>query len=169
MDTPFHIRHSEKADIDKIRAIYEQTPNYSNTLQLPYPSLDNWQAFLGNKPDNFYSLIAESKDNILGQIGMEVFTRPRRKHVANIGMAVSTKHTGKGVGKALLLAAIDLAEKWLAVSRIELEVYTDNETAISLYKKQGFCIEGTAKNYAFRDGQMVDVYLMARVTSLHTG
>lgn len=163
MEKPYHIRHSEKADIDNIRNIYEQTPNYSNTLQLPFPSLDSWQAFLGNKPDNFYSLVAERNGALLGQIGMEVFTRPRRKHVANIGMAVSTAHTGKGVGNALLLAAIELAEKWLAVSRIELEVYTDNEAAIALYKKHGFVIEGTANNYAFRDGHMVDVHLMARV------
>lgn len=95
---------------------------------------------------------------------MEVFSNPRRKHVANIGMAVSESWQGKGVGSQLLEHALNLAEKWLVVRRIELEVYTDNEAAITLYRKHGFIIEGTAKSYAFRDGQYVDVHLMAKVS-----
>ncbi|WP_444928219.1 GNAT family N-acetyltransferase [Microbulbifer sp. TRSA002] len=46
---------------------------------------------------------------------------------------------------------------------MELEVYTNNEQAIGLYKKYGFEVEGTAKNYAFRNGEYADVYLMAKV------
>jgi len=44
-----------------------------------------------------------------------------------------------------------------------LEVYTDNEPAIRLYKKFGFVVEGTLKQFAFRDGQFVDVHTMARL------
>lgn len=40
-------------------------------------------------------------------------------------------------------AAVDLADKWLNLTRFELEVYTDNASAIRLYKKFGFTIEGT--------------------------
>jgi putative acetyltransferase len=58
---------------------------------------------------------------------------------------------------------VDLADKWLNLSRIELEVYTDNEPAIHLYKKFGFVVEGTHTRFAFRDGQFVDVYAMARL------
>ncbi|GAA0854508.1 GNAT family N-acetyltransferase [Aliiglaciecola litoralis] len=166
MEQQFTVRHSEKVDISAIRQIYQQTPNYTNTLQLPYPSLDSWESFLGNKPDNFYSLVAQQNGAIVGQLGMEVFKAPRRKHEANIGMAVSQQWQGKGVGSTLVKAALDLAHNWLAISRIELEVYTDNDAAISLYQKFGFTIEGTAKNYAFRDGKYVDVFLMARVTPL---
>jgi putative acetyltransferase len=60
-------------------------------------------------------------------------------------------------------ATIELAEKWLNLTRIQLEVYTDNEPAIRLYQKFGFEIEGTLRNFAFRDGQYVDVYAMARL------
>jgi len=42
-------------------------------------------------------------------------------------------------------------------------VYTDNERAIKLYQQFGFTSEGTAIDFAFRDGQFVDVYLMARL------
>ena len=47
----------------------------------------------------------------------------------------------KGVGTALMQAAVDLADKWLNLERLELEVYTDNVPAIRLYEKFGFTIE----------------------------
>ena len=78
-------------------------------------------------------------------------------------MSVRDDWQGKGAGTALMQAAIDLADKWLNLSRLELEVYTDNEPAIRLYKKFGFVIEGTLIRYAYRDGQYVDTYAMARL------
>jgi putative acetyltransferase len=42
-------------------------------------------------------------------------------------------------------------------------VYTDNEPALRLYKKFGFVIEGTLVRFAYRAGQYVDVYVMARL------
>ena len=54
-------------------------------------------------------------------------------------------------------------EKWLNLARIELTVFTDNEAAIALYRKFGFEIEGTLRKYAFRDGEFVDAYAMARI------
>jgi L-phenylalanine/L-methionine N-acetyltransferase len=88
---------------------------------------------------------------------------PRRRHVGQIGMAVRDDWQGKGVGTALMQAGVDLADKWLNLFRLELEVYTDNEAAIRLYKKFGFTIEGTLVRFAYRDGQYVDTYAMARL------
>ena len=62
-----------------------------------------------------------------------------------------------------IVAAIDLADNWLDLSRLELTVYTDNEPAMRLYKKLGFVVEGTHRKYAFRDGVYVDAHCMARV------
>lgn len=157
------IRHSSKEDAASIKAIYEQPSCYSGTLQLPYPSLEKWEKFVGNPPENFYSLVAECQGKVLGQIGMEVYTNPRRKHAANIGMGVSEAAQSSGVGTVMIEAMLDLAFNWLALKRIELSVYTDNPGAIHLYKKFGFEVEGTCSSYAFRDGDFVDVYLMSRV------
>lgn len=159
------IRHSEKPDFLAIKKIYEQTSCFAGTLQLPYPSEDLWQKRLENWPDNVHSLVALIDDKICGQINIEAFTSPRRKHVANLGMGISEAYQGKGVGSKLLESILDLAINWLAITRIELEVYTDNQAGIALYKKFGFCIEGTAKSYAFRNGEYVDVYFMAKVTT----
>ena len=155
------VRHSEIKDIEQIHQLYSEPSAYSNTLQAPHPSLEKWKAFLGKHTEGFYSLVAVDGETVLGQLGMEVFSNPRRKHVAKIGMAVFNQHQGKSVGSKLVEEAINLATKWLGIRRIELEVYTDNEAAIALYRKFGFEVEGQAKGYAFKDGSYVDVLLMA--------
>jgi len=78
-------------------------------------------------------------------------------------MAVRDDWQGKGVGTALMQAAIDLADNWLNLTRLELEVFVENTPAIRLYEKCGFTVEGTLVDFAFRDGQYVDTYIMARL------
>jgi putative acetyltransferase len=100
---------------------------------------------------------------VAGHAGIHPVGRsPRRAHARMLGMAVQQRFHGKGVGTALMQALVDLADKWLPVTRIELTVFTDNGRAIDLYKRFGFEIEGTHKAYALRDGKYVDTYAMAR-------
>ena len=77
-------------------------------------------------------------------------------------MVDATRH-GRGIGGRLLAAAIDLAENWLNLTRLELTVFTDNRAAIALYEKHGFRIEGESPGYALRDGVHMSVYHMARI------
>ena len=58
-------------------------------------------------------------------------------------MSVRDDWQGKGAGSTLLRAALDLADDWLGLSRIERHVYTDNAAGIALHEKFGFEIEGT--------------------------
>jgi putative acetyltransferase len=109
------------------------------------------------------SLVAVRGDDVHGQLSIEVLQFPRRRHVATLSMGVKLAARGTGVGSVLMEAAIELCEKWVNVSRIELEVYTDNVAGVALYTKFGFEIEGTCKRYAYRDGQYVDVHIMARI------
>jgi L-phenylalanine/L-methionine N-acetyltransferase len=157
------IRHSSEADIESIKEIYEGQKAYSGTLQLPFPSVEKWKKRLGELSQGLHSLVAEVKGEIVGQIGLETMQNPRRKHVGLIGMAVKDSHHGQGIGSRLLSSAIDLAENWLNISRVELTVYVDNEAAIALYKKHGFKIEGELIDYAFRNGKYINAYHMARI------
>lgn len=158
------IRHIEPGDYEAIYKIFCGPKAVWGTSQVPYPSSEMWRQRLADPPEGFYSLVACVEDEVVGQIGLHTSpNKPRRRHVGQIGIAVRDDWQGKGVGTALLQAAIELADKWLNLSRLELEVYTDNEPAVRLYKKFGFEIEGTALQHAFRDGQFVDSYRMARL------
>jgi len=162
--TQFTIRRAEPSDAEAMHRVYSAPGVIRGTLQLPFPSVENWRKRLAEPPDGAFNLLACAGDEVIGQLGLHTFPHhPRRRHVGQMGMAVRDDWQGKGAGTALMQAMIDLADKWLNLSRLELEVYTDNESAIHLYKKFGFVVEGTHARFAFRDGQFVDVYSMARV------
>jgi ribosomal protein S18 acetylase RimI-like enzyme len=93
---------------------------------------------------------------------VEVAAAPAR---GAIGMSVSDDCQGKGVGTALMTSLLDIADNWLNYRRLELTVYTDNAAAIGLYRKFGFELEGTLREYSYRNGEYVDAYTMARLRS----
>ena len=158
------IRRTEPSDAEAIAKIFSGPKVIWGTLQIPYPSIEQWRKRIAEPPEGFYGLVACVEDQLVGQIGLETFpNRPRRRHVGKIGMMVRDDWQGKGIGTALMQAGVDLADKWINLSRLELEVYTDNEPAIRLYKKFGFQIEGTGIRADFRDGEFVDIYMMARL------
>ena len=100
---------------------------------------------------------------VAGALVLMVEPVPRRRHVASIGMAVHDDWAGRGVGTALMQAALDLADNWLGLTRVELTVWADNQAALALYRKAGFVEEGVARDYGLRHGVLVDALYMARV------
>lgn len=158
------IRRAEPGDYEAVWRIFTGPGVVWGTLQLPFPSAEFWRKRLTEPPEGVYWLAACVDQEVVGHLGLHTFpNHPRRRHVGQIGMAVRDDWQSHGVGTALLQAAIDMADKWLNLRRLELEVYTDNVPALRLYKKFGFALEGTLVQAAFRDGRYVDVYAMARL------
>ena len=158
------VRRTEPTDHEAMQRIFSGTRAISGTLQLPFPSAEVWRQHLSEPQEGMFSLVACIDGEVVGEISLHTTpTRWRMRHVASIGMAVRDDWQGKGVGTALLQAVLDLADNWLNLMRIELRVYTDNTPAIVLYEKFGFEIEGTHRRMAFRNGEYVDGYSMARI------
>jgi len=162
--TVFNVRRIEPADYEAVTRIFIGPQVIWGTLQLPFPSVESWKKRLSEAPEGSINLVVCAGDEIVGQLGLFTFPNwPRRRHAGQIGMAVRDDWQGRGAGAALMQAAVDLADNWLNLIRLELEVYTDNEPAIRLYKKFGFMIEGTLLQFAYRNGEFVDAYTMARL------
>jgi L-phenylalanine/L-methionine N-acetyltransferase len=158
------IRHSEPEDYEALRRIFSGPKAIAGTLQMPLPSAETWRKRLSEPPEGLYSLVACVEGEVIGNLALVTSpTRWRMRHVGSIGMAVRDDWQGKGVGTALMEAALDLADNWLNLTRIELSVYVDNAPAIALYEKFGFEAEGTHRRFAFRKGEYVDAYSMARL------
>lgn len=165
-----HIRGAEPEDFPAFHEIYSRPRAFAGTLQLPYPSLDTWRKRLAEARDDHYNIVAVVDDRVVGTLGLNTFpSRPRRRHAGGIGMGVHDDWQGKGVGTALLRAAVEMADRWLNLRRLELKVYTDNEAAIRLYERFGFEREGTLRQYAFRDGVYIDAHMMARLRPADAG
>lgn len=156
------IRPAETRDADAIRQIYAQPEVYHDVLQLPHPTQEMWQERLAPTPGRRH-LLACIDGLVVGNLTLNIEQNPRRSHVATIGVGVSPDFQGRGVASALMAEMVNLCDNWLRITRIELTVYTDNPAALALYRKFGFEVEGTGRQYALRNGEYVDAYFMARM------
>jgi len=99
---------------------------------------------------------------IVGMAGLHV-AAGKRRHSASLGMSVDDAYHGRGIGRKLLEALLDVADNYLGLTRVELEVLVDNARAIRLYERMGFEHEGCKRKAIFRGGRYVDAYVMARL------
>lgn len=157
------VRATEPGDAEAVAEIFRCPRVIAGTLQIPYRSTEFRRQRLAERSPDTHPLVAQVEGRVVGVLTLHAESRPRRQHCGSLGMAVHDSFQGRGIGSALLAAAIELGENWLALSRIELTVYSDNTPALRLYEKFGFVIEGTARNFAFRDGAFVDAHHMARL------
>ena len=115
-----------------MRCIMSAPRAAAGTLQLPLQSAEAWRKRLAEPPEGLFLLVACAEGEVVGNLGLETFPiRPRIRHSGTIRIAVHDDRQGRGVGTALLGAALNLADDWLNLSRVELTVYTDNAAGMS--------------------------------------
>ncbi|GAL17543.1 putative acetyltransferase [Vibrio maritimus] len=158
-----NIRPTEEKDAAGLCELFSQPKVQRETLHLPHSSLKMWQERLSNIPTGVYTFVAELDEKIVGNIALTHSQRPRTMHTATFGIAVHDNYHDMGIGSQLIETVIDLADNWLNLMRMQIEVNTDNKAAIALYSKYGFEIEGEALCSAFRDGEYISTYYMARL------
>lgn len=157
------IQRFSEEHIEGVTALYNQPEVCRQVLQMPFQSSDVWRKRLAGGDDRSVKLVALYEDTVIGNIGLEQYSRIRQRHVGALGMGVALAWQGQGVGSRLMSAVLDIADNWMDLRRIELTVYFDNEAAQGLYRKFGFEPEGRLRDYAVRDGIFVDAISMARL------
>ncbi|MFK8331838.1 GNAT family N-acetyltransferase [Pseudomonas sp. BJa5] len=159
------LQRANEHHLEGLAALYSDPRVARQALQLPYQSLDNWRKRLGSGEDyeRVLRLVALHQGEVIGNCTLEQNPRVRRSHCGSIAMGVASAWQGQGVGTRLLSAALEIADGWMGLQRVELTVFSDNQPALALYKRQGFEVEGQLLNYAMRDGVLCDVYSMARL------
>jgi putative acetyltransferase len=103
---------------------------------------------------------------VIGIGGLHVARKARARHSASISLIVHTDYQAKGIGRKILEKLLELADKWLLLKRVELEVSTDNIFAIHLYESFGFVTEGHKKYTYTKDGEFGDTLVMARYRNI---
>ena len=104
--------------------------------------------------------VAEVGDEIVGRMSVGRDPHPASAHVADLGLMVAASHRRRGIGRALLDAAVGWARR-AGVRKLELHVFPYNTGAIALYEDFGFVREGYRKQHYRRPDGYVDAILMA--------
>jgi ribosomal protein S18 acetylase RimI-like enzyme len=98
-------------------------------------------------------LVAVADGEVIGSVHVDA----SRHGFGEIGMAVAREWRGRGVGSALLAAAIEWA-RGRGLHKLSLSVWPHNAAAIGLYRKFGFIQEGyRVKQFRRASGELWDV------------
>jgi ribosomal protein S18 acetylase RimI-like enzyme len=102
------------------------------------------------------SVVAVADSTVIGLIHVEA----TRHGFGEIGMLVDRGWRGRGVGSALVRAAIGLAREQ-GLHKLSLEVFAHNTAAIALYRTCGFVQEGRrTRHYRRASGELWDSLVM---------
>ena len=95
--------------------------------------------FLAEKEcaDREVYLCAVVDGHIVGTANVDRIGGNKVKHRAELGVAIDAAFWGVGIGRALIAACIECAEK-AGYSQLELEVVSENSNAVALYTSMGF-------------------------------
>lgn len=91
-----------------------------------------------------------------------VSERAKTRHRCNVGISLYQKFWGMGVGTALM-GEILAAAKSAGFEQAELDVVSDNNPAIGLYRKMGFETTGTIPHaFRYQDGTYANFLFMVK-------
>lgn len=93
---------------------------------------------------------------IKGHIDLQSYPLDSSLHRCKLGMGIDREVRNRGVGKALMEAAIDWVKNDTPLEYVDLYVFSHNLPARGLYKKFGFVEVGIMQDMFRVDGEKID-------------
>jgi ribosomal protein S18 acetylase RimI-like enzyme len=150
-----------RPDDDRALSTIDRETWSTLTSPAPPPAELDW-SFFREKIDLQDVLVAVVDGEVAGYVRIaHPFPLESSGHVLHVtGIAVGPAFQRRGVGQALVEAAIDESRS-RGARRLTLRVLAHNEAAVRLYERCGFVVEGVLRGEFFLDGNYVDDMLMA--------
>ena len=162
MSSDIEIRPYRLEDAEAIHQLRLLPSIIDNTMAMPSERIaDTRRRIEGVGPDD-HMFVAVLDGKVVGMAGLQVGSRKLR-HSGSVGMMVHDQFQGQGIGRELLEMLLHMADNFLGLVRVELEVYPDNTRAIRLYESCGFEHEGRKRRAVWRHGEHQDILLMGRI------
>lgn len=83
-------------------------------------------------------LVAEVDGKIAGNCGLNGNKKRKLSHRAGLGIALTKEFWSLGIGTALMTYMLEISDQVMGNELVTLEVVSENEKALGLYKKMGF-------------------------------
>ncbi|MET7651340.1 GNAT family N-acetyltransferase [Streptomyces sp. NPDC005486] len=155
------IRTARSADAEALALVDRLTWSHVHAV-MPEPE-PPYNPFFDERHIPEDHLVAELDGRVIGYVRLGLPTPLAcNAHVRQIqGLAVLDEGRGRGVGRALIRAALDEARRQGA-RRITLRVLGHNAPARKLYESEGFVVEGVLPEEFLLGGEYVDDVFMGR-------
>lgn len=146
-----------KNDLESTKSLGGFSTGYSKE------SIKDWITFHNHAKDECLFLIVEkSSGKVIGHVGLYQIDFRIRK--AEFAILIADKTCwGKGYGHLCTQFMLSYGFDQLNLNRIELSLLSTNQKALNLYLKHGFEHEGILRQAQYKDGNYVDVVLMAKL------
>jgi ribosomal protein S18 acetylase RimI-like enzyme len=151
------VRVATAADLPAVDALVRATAPEAS----PLPEADYPEDFTARTAPGDL-LVATVDGQVVGfaKLGRPTPLATNAHVLAITGLGVAPQHRGQGVGRRLVLAAVDEARA-RGARRVTLHVLRRNGRAMDLYRSLGFVVEGVLREEFLLEGQYVDDVLMA--------
>lgn len=163
------LQNAETSDaedlIQYMKATAAETPFLMREADEFCLSLEQEEEFIKGRIDSERELMLTATVNAehIGNCSlMGVGSYRRYRHRCEVAIALYQKYCGVGIGTVMLETLLSVAKE-LGYEQAELEVVRDNENAVQLYRKLGFCEYGTfPRNMKYADGTYADAVWMMK-------
>jgi L-phenylalanine/L-methionine N-acetyltransferase len=162
MSSDIEIRPVRPEDAEAIHQLRLLPSIIDNTMAIPSERLQDARRRVESYGPDDHIFVAVQDGQVVGMAGLHVGNRKLR-HSGSVGMMVHDQFQGQGIGRELLETLLHVADNFVGLIRVELEVYPDNTRAIGLYESCGFEHEGRKRKAVWRHGEHQDILLMGRI------
>jgi RimJ/RimL family protein N-acetyltransferase len=158
-----YLRPFKESDLTMISRL-ENHPDPRATLFYSIPTTLDQQyekiKKMINDPSNIVLIICtKEKSEAIGETAFVRIDWISRAAVFYIGIA-DKENWSKGYGSETTQLMINYAFDTLNLNRIQLHVAVENISAVKVYEKCGFKIEGTLRDAMYHEGRYSDFYVM---------
>ena len=163
------IRRAEPRDAAALASLFGDALMLKATTLAPFTSVSFWDKRLAEYADaSCLPLLAVDGDSVTGLLLVRGYASYiRRKHCATIDvLAVRPDCQRKGIGRALVNAAINACDQWLQIRRIEVAVDANSVALQGFYASLGFAAEGVKRKEMLHAARYVDSTVMSRINAL---
>lgn len=157
------IRLATLADAAAVTDIYNQgIAKRGATFETQPRTVDGVRTRL-QEVERYPLLVAEQDGAVLGWAGLSEYrSRDCYRGIAEFSVYLDAGARGRGIGKQLLHALIDVAREkgfWKVLSR----VFAFNQASLGACRASGFREVGTYEKHACLDGHWLDVVIVERL------
>lgn len=154
-------RESDAADLAAALNNEKILNNLRDGLPFPYTeadALDYIRAMLAADPDETFAFAVTLDDRAVGSIG--VFRQQNiHRRTAELGYYIAEPYWGKGCMTQAVLLACGHVFTHSDILRIYAEPFAHNAGSCRVLEKAGFRLEGTLRQNAVKNGQIIDMKL----------